>query len=277
MKIIKENFKSVDEMLRVVSNRPNNEAMQGQSDSTEGSKSFCGTKNWEEAMKLFRDGYTEILPEIKAGTAKGLKATQSVPRRRVSTGVVGYAPHVPNAILGVPNSMIYSTKEIQKVKAVSIYYNVTSNAGTEASEFIKSGIAVLNLVNRLELSGYRVNLKCIFFFGEKHETYTFATVDIKDFREHLDLQKCCFPIAHPSMLRRFGFKWLETCIGLTETGYRGGYGHSMDGSSNGDSTKAERFLRDNKLIGNNDAYLSLGITKRNNFDVDKLIESLNIK
>lgn len=35
---------------------------------------------------------------------------------------------------------------------------------------------------------------------------TFPTVVIKNYGQRFDLQKVCFPLAHPSMLRRIGFK-----------------------------------------------------------------------
>lgn len=266
-KIIKEHFTSIHQMLNVINNRPNNDIMRYEDSSKSGSKSFTGTRDWEEANSLFEHGYTEILPEIKAGVAAGIKKTETIQKRRTSTGVVGYAAHVPNAIMGLPNSMIYTQANPQKIKAVSIVYNICENCGTDAQEFIDSGIAVLNVINRLELNGCRVNLKILYFCGKEDNEYCFGSVDVKDFREHMDLQKLCFPVAHPSMFRRFGFKWLETCKGLTNRYWKNGYGRSIHDES---------FVKDNYLQ-ENEFYMDLHYTKKYKYDANKIIESMNIK
>lgn len=265
--IIKEHFTSINQMLSVINSRPNNDVMKGEDSSITNDKEFCGTRSWEEAIDLFEHGYTEILDKIKAGVAAGIKKTETIQKRRTSTGVVGYAAHVPNAIMGLPNSMIYTQATPQKVKAISIVYCITQNCGTEAQEFIDSGVAVLNVINRLELNGCRVNLKIMFYCAKKDEEYAFGTVDVKDFREHLDLQKLCFPVAHPSMFRRLGFKWLETCNGLKNSGWSWGYG-SQVGS---DNKVLKNWLQDNEY------FINLPYTKKYDYDADKIIESMNIK
>ena len=265
--IVKEHFTSIHQMLNVINSRPNNDVMSGKNSSTEGGESFTGTKNWEEANELFEHGYVEILDKIKAGVADGIKKTETVQKRRTSTGVVGYAAHVPNAIMGLPNSMIYTQSIPQKIKAISITYSICENCGTEAQEFIDSGIAVLNVINKLELNGCRVNLKIMFFNSEASgNEYAFGTVDVKNFKEHMDLQKLCFPVAHPSMFRRFGFKWLETCKGLKQDGWSYGYG---------------RMIHDEKVINNqlseNEYYIDLPTTRKYNYNVDEIIKSMNLK
>lgn len=264
-KIVKEHFTSIHQMLNVINSRPNSEAMRGETASVDGSKSFTGTRDWEEAVELFEHGYTDVLDKIKAGVAAGIKKTETIQKRRTSTGVVGYAAHVPNAIMGLPNSMIYTQATPQKIKAVSINYNICENAGTDAQEFIDSGIAILNVINRLELNGCRVNLKITFFSAKEGEDYAFGSVDVKSYREHMDLQKLCFPVAHPSMFRRFGFKWLETEPEIKNRGWRGGYGRSIH-----EDAVVREQLQENEF------YMDLHTTKRNNYDAEKIIESMNL-
>ena len=265
--IVKEHFTSIHQMLDVVNSRPNNSVMSSKDSSKHDGKDWYGTENWEEANELFKHGFTEILPEIKAGVAAGIKKTETVQKRRTSTGVVGYAAHVPNAIMGLPNSMIYTQATPQKIKAVSITYCITRNCGTNAQEFIDSGIAVLNVINRLELNGCRVNLKIMFYCAQDGSDYAFGTVDVKDFREHLDLQKLCFPVANPSMFRRFGFKWLETCKGLKDSGWAWGYGRQLES----DNSVLKSILNENEF------YIDLPYTKQYDYDAEKIIESMNLK
>ena len=268
-KIIKEDFKSIHQMLDVIEHRPNNKVMKNEDASKTGTKDFTGTRSYGEAKEIFQNGYTDILDKIKMGVNSNIKAQRTENRRKVETGVVGYAPHVPNAILGLPNSMIYTHSQPQKVKAISIIYSIIENCGTEADEFIKSGICVLSAINSLELRGVRVNLNISFFnatTGSDKPQYTFATVKVKDYREHMDLQKLCFPVAHPSMFRRFGFKWIETVPELTDNGYRWGYGHHFDAK--------DKILQ--KIIKNDEVYIDLSITEKCKYNVDKLVEFIQL-
>ena len=266
LNIIKEHFKSIHEMLSVIESRPNNEVMEYKHDSKDNGKDFTGTRSYNEAIDLFRNGYTEILPQIKTGVAANLKRTDTRPRRTIENNVVGYAPNVPNAIMGLPNSMILTRSVPQKTKTVSLVYDITENACTGTETFIKSGIAVLGVINTLELSGYRVNLKIAFYVAQESNERAFGTVNVKDYREHLDLQKLCFPLAHPSMFRRFGFKWIETVSGL-KAPWNWDYGSHLTSLD---------FLKENFLV-DNEYFINLDITKRNGYIPEKIIAALNIE
>lgn len=266
MKLIREHFQSIDEMLSVITSRPNNTPMNGRKESMSSDKNFTGTNSWEEAVNLYQYGYTDILEQVKRGVGAHIERTNPMTRRRVVTGVQGYAPHVPNSIMGLPNSMIYTESVMMKTKVVNIVYSTTENCGTEAEEFIKSGIAVLSVVNILELSGYRVNLNISFYCAKEDEEYTFGTVNVKDYREHMDIQKLCFPVAHPSMFRRMGFKWLETCVGLKNSGWARGYGSQVMFRNTPKEFKDEGSI-----------LLDLEIVRKNKYDPDKIIESMNLK
>ncbi len=267
MKIVKEHFGSIHQMLSVIESRPNNSVMAGQDSSKTGTKRFTGTGSYEEAKQLFETGYTEILDQVKTGVGNNLKKTQNINRRTVRTGVIGYAPHVPNAILGLPNSMILTEQQPQKIKTVSIVVGITENCGAEAEDFVKSGIAALSVVNTLELRGYRVALKVAFWCAEGGNERAWGTITLKDYREHMDIQKLCFPLAHPSMFRRFGFKWLETCPEIKDSGWSWGYGRQLNDSD---------FIKKN-FLGDNEFFINLSVTKKCGYDPDKIIEKMNLK
>lgn len=266
LNIIKEHFKSIHEMLSVIESRPNNDVMAGKHSSNGNDREFTGTDNYNEAKELFRHGYTEILPRIKTGVAANLKRTETRPRRTIENNVVGYAPNVPNAIMGLPNSMILTRTAPQKTKNVSIVVGITENCGTRAEEFIESGIAALGVVNTLELRGYRVNLKVAFYVAKESNDRAFGTVNVKDYREHLDLQKLCFPLANPSMFRRLGFKWLETVPGL-EANWSLGYGQQLNDVD---------YIKET-FLASNEYFINLALTKRNEYNPEKIIAELNIE
>jgi len=268
MRVLTEHFTSIHQMLDVTGKRRNNSVFNDTYHSRTGDKSFTMTKSWEEALHLFQYGYTDILDQIKTGMKENAKFQTPTMRRKMTTSVQGFIPHVPNAILGLPNSMIDIKSEVKKVKAISLVYSICENANINASEFVKSGISVLSTVHALELRGIRVNLK-IMFYNAKHDIErALGTVDVKHFHEHLDLQKLCFPVAHPSMFRRIGFKWIETFPELKSKGWSWGYGSQM---------RSDEVLALKDIWKDNEYYLSLDITKKCQYDVDKIISRLKLK
>lgn len=267
MNIVRENFKNLHDLMSTLEKRPNNSIMKDKHGSKEGTSSFTGTSSYKEAEQLMAHGYTKILPEIKKGMIQANASTAPMQRRRVTTGVQGYAPHVPNAIQGLPNSMIRTESQMQKVKAVSIVYAMSGLGYVPSSEFIKCGIVVLSIVNKLELSGCRVALQVAFKHSKVYDEIVIATVNVKSYAEHLDLQKLSFPIAHTSMFRRFGFKWLETSPDITDRGHASGYGQTIHSDS--------KHLRD-VIASNGEILIDALIIQKNNYDADAIIKSLEL-
>lgn len=270
-----EHYDTIKKFLATINSRENNEAMKTEHyANTSTDKDFIGTKTYEEATELITKGWTEVLPRIKEQFDIATKGNKNgaIDRRRTYNHVVGYAPNVPNAILGLPQSMINQKKEAQKVKVVSIAYAPTANCGTKAEDFIKAGIVVLNIVNRLELNGIRTQLNIITSDCEKNRTFCNCSVTIKDYREQLDLQKVAFPIAHPSMLRRFGFKWLETVPDLQDTDFRGGYGHTCSMEKD-----HKELLVKHNVIKDTDYFLELGMISDCGFNISNVIKTAGIE
>lgn len=263
MNVINENFNSIREMLSTMQDRKNNTIMREKESSRTGDKSFTGTESWDDAMKLFQNGYHDPLNDLRREMAK-TKITSPAQRRTVSTGVVGYAPHVPNAILGLPNSMIHTKSVPQKTKTVAIIYSIVENCFVNASEFIKCGTAILNAVNMLELAGVRVNLRIAFYCAKSGNDFALGTVKLKDYREHLDILKLCFPLVNPSMFRRFGFKWLETVEGLTDRNWAFSYGQSIQ------ELPADAKNR----LNENERFVSMQTVRDANYDAQTLLDNI---
>lgn len=265
MNVIKEEFQSIHQMISVIEGRKNNPVMRNANSSKTGSFDFTMTHSYDEAKQIFQTGYTDVLDKIKSGVAN-FEKIQVAQRRMVRTDVMGYAPHVPNAILGLPNSMIRTDQKAQKVKTVSIVIGITENCDKKASEFVKSGIAALSVVNTLERQGYRVALKVSFWCAEAGSDRAFGTIKLKDYREHLDIKKLCFPLVHPSMFRRFGFRWLETCPQIKSSEWEYGYGHQLNDMD---------FIKKN-FLGENEFLINLSTTKKAEYDPNRIIDQLNL-
>lgn len=225
---LREDFSSLKELIDTLNERPNNDSMRGRDDSRSTGRGFAGTESYDEAISLLRFGYRDPIPKVKEALHKSKMVTsklyQSIPKPLPKNHIVGFIPNVPNALRGVPQSMITVEKQPQKRRVLSIMYSNCTCGGTDADEMIEAGTALLSAINIIELSGIRTRLKVAFMTADdRHGEFIFPTVRVKDFDEQFNLQKLCFPLVHPSMLRRIGFKYLETAPKLK--GSYPGYGH----------------------------------------------------
>ena len=272
-KVIIERFNSVSQLMTTLKSREgkNNVGMRGEKASVESSEKFSGTKSYEEACEQITNGWDKHLAEIKKGFSDSVRVnTNTITKKsRVSSGVVGYAPLVPNAIRGLPNSMITTERIPQKIKAVTIVYNTSVSSSWTTGQMVKCGIAVMKLVNKLELDGYRVKLTVEALSTEAGRDQCRLLVDVKDWKQPLDLKKLCFPMVSPSMLRRIGFKWLETVPNMDNRGFSGGYGTPLCDINNY-SNDLER-ARQAKVISDNEYYLSAYMVRENNYDITEIM------
>lgn len=274
MKVLYEEFENLRAMDKAINTRPENGVFKNYDcASKDKDKSFTRTNTYEEAVELFNKGWDELLEEVKRGIAKNIKANVTTTKVRPRNDVVGYAPCVPNAILGLPQSMISTERTVSKVKAVTITYSMSVTCGYSEQQILDSGIVVLNIVNDLEMQGYRVRLNLEFFGSKEGNDLSVARVCVKDWRQPLDLKKLTFPVAHPSMFRRFGFRWLETTPNLTNRSYRSGYGSSHFKKNYANSCKV---YRENGLLKENEYLLTAYQCIAHNFDKSAIIEEAGI-
>lgn len=276
MNYISESFADIDELLRILDYRKINRVFSGGGTlaSDKDDYEFTKTHSYAEAVDLFRNGYEDPLKKIKKGVevnSRGFSTQKTLPKN----DIIGYAPCVPNAILGIPQSMINKDVIARKSKVLTVVYDVTGAWHVDAETFIKAGIMILTIINSLEVNGYRVSLKVAFQNASQSDEKVFATVVLKDWRQPLDLKKMAFPFCHPSMLRRIGFRHLERNPKLTSRGFRHGYGTS-DVSAK-DYDELEKQLRDNKLITEHEKYINIKLCEKNDFDPQEVAKACGLK
>lgn len=275
MEQIIENFASIDELVRVLDHRKVNSVFSGGSQSSDtGSDSFTETSSYAEAVELMLNGYEKPLKKIKQGVEENSKRFESQ-RTTPKNDIVGYAPCVPNAILGIPQSMINKEIIAKKSKILTLVYDIDANAGTDADTFINAGVAVLSILNAMENDGYRVSLRVLFNNSYGRDQEVFSSVTLKDWRQPIDLKKMAFPFCHPSMCRRIGFRWVERHPRLTDTNFRVGYGRAY--ASMKDYSECEKYLRDSKLIKEHEKYINIKVCQKNGFDPHKIAVECGLK
>lgn len=180
-----------------------------------------GCDSYEQALDLLRNGYVDKVEEIRKEVDKSVRGQSK--RIKFSNDIVGYAPIVPLAILGVPTSMINSTMKSIKTKVIEICYDMTCNCGTSSDKIINIGVEFLKVIAGLEMQGYRVKLTAVQTYSGYNYT-NILKINLKSANQPLDLKRISFPTMHTGFFRVIGFDWYSK----TPRGrYLGGYGHAL--------------------------------------------------
>lgn len=230
MTIYKENFASINEFLRAVEHRPYNHKT-SRSSTEDGNKSFRGTESYAEANKLLQYGDIEIAAQIKKERAKVFTQYTSI-KRLPYNDLQGFAPIIPLFLQGIPQCMVNVKNVPVKSKIVTIYYSPAYSSRYRCAQGVQAGIHVLNMLQQLELSGYRVNLFLTFGISEhndmKRGNKFILNIKVKDSMQPLNIKKLAYPIAHPSMLRRHVLCYVDTIPDERLTGYLSAYGYPLE-------------------------------------------------
>lgn len=183
---------------------------------------WCGVASYDEALKFLEEGYQPTVDKLKSCIKASLQGTG----KRISfhNDIVGYAPIVPLAIQGVPNSMINSRMKPIKAKVVDVYYNITAGSSVKSEKLTKAGTNVLSAIISLEQQGYRFNLYALQTYYDIGNCYTLK-VKVKDAMQPIDLKRISFPLTHTGFFRVIGFDWYSKC---PKAKYISRYGRSID-------------------------------------------------
>lgn len=223
-----EFFPNLNAMLAANASRKANKVFVGiESSLLESSREtkFTGTASYAEAEKLCREGWFEKLENFKE--ACSIRPADQL-RRRVVTSPIGYAPHVPNAIMGRPDSMIKTIMLKEKAATVEIVVSTIVSVKTKTEDVMKYAARIMQAIAAIEASGIRVKIiLCAFNSASKGRYGQLAQcfVTLKEAGEKLNPAKVYFPLVHPSMLRRIAFHWLETCPLVKSRTFIDGYGY----------------------------------------------------
>ena len=118
----------------------------------------------------------------------------------------------------------------------------------------------------MELSGVRVKLDICVMCSKNNGEWQIGCVNVKSYREQMDLKKLCFPIAHPSMFRRFGFRFLEKSKDM-ENNFCFGYGSSAQADDEQELNK--------KVFGETDFFITQDHVQK--ITVEEIIDLINKK
>lgn len=184
---------------------------------------WTGCKNIDEAYELLRTGYAPVVEKLEREYKIGCKQNGSSTRFSFKNNICGYAPVVPLAMQGVPNSMVSMTMKPIKAKVIDIYYDMTCNCGVTWTDIIETGKNILATVLDLEKQGYRFNLFAVQTYSDEDDC-DMLIVKVKDAKRPLDLRRMSFPLCHTGFFRLIGFDWYGK---NPDSRYRWSYGHNI--------------------------------------------------
>lgn len=210
-------------------------------------KEWCGVDSYEQALEYLEKGYQPVVDQLKSA----IKADLTGNGKRISfhNDIVGYAPVVPLAIMGVPNAMVNSHMKQIKTKVVDVYYDGVFWHGVSSKNIIKIGSKVIAAILQLEQQSYRFNLYQVQSYSDK-KNCDMMTVKLKDAAQPLDLKRISFSLMHTGFFRVIGFDWYSK----TPKGkYRSCYGHAIGYE---DSVKSKLPAMFKEMFGENAVFVS---------------------
>ena len=231
-------------------------------------KKWCGVDSYEQALEYLEKGYQPIVDKLKIA----VKANISGQSKRINfhNDIVGYAPIVPLAIMGVPTAMVNTDIKPIKSKVIDVYYDGTFSCGVKSDDIIKTGAKVISVILQLEQQGYRFNLYQVQSYSDVNDC-DMLCVKIKDSMQPIDLKRISFPLTHTGFFRVIGFDWYSK----TPKGkYRACYGHALCHEGKVNDKLGDVFK---EMFGGNVVYISGNKLWRKGDDGEKYLQGVFTK
>lgn len=212
--------------------------------SVEGTEHFTKTKDFSEAVELFKNGWSDMSEKLVQRLKVIESKTEPMMKPRNSTGVCGYQAIVPMYLNGQPNNMLNKKMVPVKQKVITLNKSIDYHGGVKADTIIEESIKAMQIVKKLEAQGYRCNLNLVLGSTAGYPEKQFVLkIRIKSANEKMNVSKLAFPLVHPSMLRRLFFRFMEVYPNVTKS-FVGGYGHPAS------SSELRKVFKDEYLLPN---------------------------
>lgn len=254
-----ETFNSVTEFISVISKRTPNQtfASYGRKCSETNSEAFCGTKNWDEAQNLLKHGYKEGAQDLLT-CQTSVNVISPLRKKQIFSDVTGFSPIVPNAIIGLPNSMLNKRDKIKPSRVINIILDIAVSGNTDKEIFLKAGKNIYSFIKSIEATGTKVNLSVMeSMYIKRVKRFSCLFVKIKDSKQAINPQLISYPIIHPSFFRRHVFRWIETSPFTSYVEVVKTYGYVGTDYMRYKSGSVLRFLQVNKIADKNSFYINI--------------------
>ena|ERR1043166_10252420 len=208
------------------------------------SKRFSGTVDFAEALALARDGWPEGAARVKQiATALSDRIQGSLNERQIAAwDVTGADVDVGRFVVGEPENMIDFVPDVVNAPAkfLRVVINISASHAFTVDQITRKGAAVVALVDALESQGYRVEIDAVeCSASDRRPTHTHTTViRLKQAGEPCEIDRLAFAMAHPAMLRRLHFSFVETLSAEWRARIHvgGNYGYPWNAATEADIT-----------------------------------------
>lgn len=253
-------YESLKEFYDYLCATPFNEAFRwDRHGSVENGYKFTQTNSFDEAVNLFKNGWSEMAGKLVQKLKVAEEKTVAMPKARNKLDVCGYQAIVPLYLQGVPNNMMNKKITPVKQKVITLNKSIDYNAMTSTEEILDESIKAMQIIKKLESQGYRCNLNIVLGttagYGKEAKQFV-VKIKIKSASEKLNISKLAFPLVHPSMLRRLMFRFIEVYPKVTKA-FVHGYGHPAY------SGELRKLFADEYLLPN---FIKKDINSINNID-----------
>lgn len=218
--LIVESFQSFSELLQTNDTRKNNF---GYNREIDGRGFDFGT--YQQAVDMLYD-YDKHLQKFKTSLKNiDKQKTVDVKKTKSVVGVQGFQPIVPNALMGLPNSMIGTQVVSKKSKILNVVIDGTYPYNTSSTEVANHFSKSLAYLVGLEKQGFRVRISLMFLFANNHQGQVHVCkILLKSENQPIDLKRLMFPLTNLGSFRLFGWDWYER---LPLANYMAGYGQAI--------------------------------------------------
>ena len=217
MKAYRYTAESWDEFVHDLRTRKINWGQNGNGSEATGSSTWSGCDTWEEALEYAVKGHPVGRAAIESAAVK----VTMEPEPMWDTAPVGAFPCIPAYAAGVPQDM-FAMSDIAPPSPspiVRIAVNMSAPAYVDARSIVNRGVAIVSLIDQIQLSGRRVELIAI-KHGQSNGDKGFVwQVTVKRPEEPIDMDRVGLCFATPIMLRRFFFRVLEFMTPYEVEGY----------------------------------------------------------
>lgn len=207
-------YNSINEFVTEINSLPNNRFFEGMNSSQTVERdgdNWYGTADYRQATYMLTHGWDSASKKMSS-KVKFTDSVATVSRSsKPSYGVVGSQASVPRYLQGIPTNMVSRQTVYSKQKVVTITKGISYSAMWSSEKILEECVKALQIIQSMENGGKRVRLNVMLASTCDSGNYThICKVCVKQPDERLNISKMSFALAHPSMLRRFFFKWMET-------------------------------------------------------------------
>jgi hypothetical protein len=192
--------------------------------SNEREDSLTESENLDDAISISRKGYAKIVP----GIMERITEIDHLLHKNETEEYLFMDTYSPLGIYdmgavcsGCPENAINITElesDDKNGNTVVVNFDATVSGSYSGEEITNRGSAVVALIYALGMSGYAVQVNTVVQIKDIDHSVKIAVVRVKEYSDALDMPALAFQLAHPSMLRRLGFKFLEI-EGIKCSGY----------------------------------------------------------